>query len=194
MLAIAIGDVSGKAMKSAMTAVMTNGIIYSKMDECKSITEVMQQVNRPLYFKTGKNMFTALCLAALNIKMKELTFTNAGLHSPLLKSGSTSGVMPLHGEGDKLPLGVRQETVYKEKKQSLFPGDVLVFFTDGLPESKNIANEFYGYETLVKLLAQTDLSHLSAAQIKSVILEDIRRFSENANQHDDMTLVVLKVL
>ncbi|MCI0513691.1 SpoIIE family protein phosphatase, partial [candidate division KSB1 bacterium] len=70
---IAIGDVSGKAMKSAMTAVMTNGMIYATVVESDlAIKAIMTSLNRPLYLKTDKTMFTALCLAVINLSTREL--------------------------------------------------------------------------------------------------------------------------
>jgi ligand-binding sensor domain-containing protein len=189
---IAIGDVSGKAMKSAMTAVMTSGMIYLEADEAVSVKEIMRRVNRPLYFKTEKKVFTALCLASFNIGSSDITFSNAGLSTPLLISGGN--VSRLEGKGNKLPLGVKQDTVYLEKKQALKPGDVIVFFTDGIPESKNNRSEFYGNHRLESLLDRLDISNLTAGEIKTQIINDVKRFSQGAPQHDDMTVVVVKLL
>jgi serine phosphatase RsbU (regulator of sigma subunit)/ligand-binding sensor domain-containing protein len=191
-LGIAIGDVSGKAMQSAMTAVMTSGMIYSKVDECQSVKEIVRRVNRPLYFKTEKTVFTALCLASLDVHSKELTFTNAGLTTPLLKSGGS--ISRLKGKGNKLPLGIRLDSVYLEKKQPLTPGDLLVFFTDGVTDAKNSMDEFYRLNSLVGLLEKMDTSGLTAKEIKDKIIADVERFSGGAPQHDDMTVVVIKVL
>jgi len=190
-LGIAIGDVSGKAMKSAMTAVMTSGMIYLKAYETNSVKEIMRRVNRPLYFKTEKKVFTALCLASLDIRTKEITFTNAGLNEPLLKSAES--VSRLKGVGNKLPLGVKVDSVYLEKKQQLKPEEVLVFFTDGITEAKNPVNEFYGHDALKTLLEKMDTSLLTAKEIKEKIIADAKHFSEGASQHDDMTIVVVKV-
>ncbi|MCP4154822.1 MAG: SpoIIE family protein phosphatase [bacterium] len=191
-LGIAIGDVSGKAMKSAMTAVMTSGMIYLETDEHDSVKDIMSHVNRPLYFKTEKRVFTALCLAALNISTKELTFTNAGLNDPLLKSRGK--VTQLKSEGIKLPLGVKPDSQYKEKAYRLKTGDVLLLFTDGIPEAKDLMDEFYGADALEKLLTDLDVSGMSAAAIKDRIIAEVKLFTGAAPQHDDITLVVVKVL
>jgi serine phosphatase RsbU (regulator of sigma subunit)/ligand-binding sensor domain-containing protein len=193
ILGIAVGDVSGKAMKSAMTAVMTSGMIYSKVEEKRSVSDIMRQVNRPLFSKTDRNIFTALCLSAIDLKTRELTFTNAGLPIPLLKPRDAKTINPLRGKGEKMPLGARINTRYQEKRYSLNSGDVVVFYTDGICEAKNLENRFYGDETLATLLRETDLNALSAKEIKNRIIRDVNRFSRGAPQHDDMTVVVLKV-
>lgn len=193
-LGIAVGDVSGKAMKSAMTAVMTSGIIYSNAGDynsVNSIKEIMKRVNRPLYFKTEKNVFTALCMASLDIPKKKITFTNAGLTEPMLKSGDT--VSTLKSAGNRLPLGLRVDSTYLEKKQQLKSGDVVVFFTDGVTDAKNPRDEFYGIDTLKRLLEKTELSGLTAKGIIETIIADADGFIDGAPQHDDMTVVVVKV-
>ena len=191
---IAVGDVSGKAMKSAMTAVMTSGMIYLKTAEAGSVKEIMQRVNRPLYFKTAKNVFTALCLASIDIHSKQLTFTNAGLHEPMFKSGQTGLVTLLEGAGDKLPLGIKKDTAYLEKRKELLEGDIVVFYTDGISEAKNPADEFYGAQSLKLLLQQMETATMNAGGIKEKIIHDVRQFAASAPQHDDMTIVVVKVL
>ncbi|MCP4214598.1 MAG: SpoIIE family protein phosphatase [bacterium] len=191
-LGIAVGDVSGKAMKSAMTAVMTSGMIFMEADDSCSVKDIMTHVNRPLYFKTDKKVFTALCLACLDLQTKEITFTNAGLNDPLIKRGTK--VSALKSCGAKLPLGVKEECKYQENKHQLKSDDVLVFFTDGITESQNNGSEFYGLEALQALLEKNDLSELTAREIKEYVIADAVGFAAGAPQHDDMTVVVVKIL
>jgi len=190
---IAIGDVSGKAMESAMTAVMTSGMINAKVEPDNiSIKAMMTSLNRPMYLKTDKKMFTALCLASLDMNTKELTFTNAGLIEPLLKSGDS--VEYIGSVGLKHPLGLVEDVTYEEKKVQLKSGDNLIFLTDGIPEAQNHSRELYGDENIKSLLQKIDTSTLSAREIKEKIIEDVRRFSGTASQHDDMTVIVVKCI
>jgi len=189
---IAIGDVSGKAMKSAMTAVMTSGMIYSRVeDNVESIKEIMTKLNRPMYLKTDKTMFAALCLASLDIKTRELIFTNAGLIEPLLKSEGS--VTYIKSTEPQHPLGLVWDFNYQETTVHLKPGDILIFLTDGIPEAQNHARELYGDEMLKNLLQKMDTATLSAKAIKEKIIEDVQRFSGTAPQHDDMTIIVIKL-
>jgi len=187
---IAIGDVSGKAMQAAMTAVLSSGMLYSKVDCVASVKEIMTELNRPLYSKTDKKMFTALCLASLDIQTKEFVFTNAGLSEPLLKS--QNGAAYIESVGPRLPLGSFKDNTYLETKLQLKPFDVVVLFTDGIPEAQNHGGKFYGYDSLKDLVEKMDTFTLSAAEIKDRVISDVKRFSGGVPQHDDMTVVVIK--
>ncbi|HVO76378.1 MAG TPA: PP2C family protein-serine/threonine phosphatase, partial [Candidatus Bathyarchaeia archaeon] len=187
---IAVGDVSGKAMKAAMIAVMSSGMISSRADESFSPGKAMTHLNRPLYAKTDEHVFTALCLGALDIVGKTFTFSIAGAVDPLLKRGGSA--TQLIGTGSNLPVGAMSDTVYGESTIALGEEDVLVLISDGVADAWNSAKEFYEYERLRNLIEKMDTSHLPAREIKDRIIDDVRRFAGGARQHDDMTVVVVK--
>ncbi len=189
---IVIGDVSGKAMQAAMTAVMANGMICAKTDENLPIKEIMTRLNRPMYAKIKREMFTALCFATLDLKTRELAFTNAGLIEPLLKRGTTA--VYLEAVGCKHPLGIAKDDIYEETVLPLRSGDVLVFVTDGIVEEQNHRGEFYGEAALQKLVERLDTGHLTSAVLKTMIIAEVKRFSGITAQDDDMTVIVVKVL
>jgi len=189
---VAVGDVSGKAMQAAMTAVMTSGMVYLKAGETASVSEIISRLSRPMYLKTDKKMFTALCLASFDVPKKEMTFTNAGLIEPLLKSDQSTSF--IETVGLKHPLGFGQNVTYEEKTVQLVSGDVIVLLSDGVPEARNSSKEFYGEKRLKSLVENMDTSQLSSKEINEKIINDIRHFSGKTLQHDDMTLVVVKVL
>ncbi|MEJ2634745.1 MAG: two-component regulator propeller domain-containing protein [Calditrichia bacterium] len=189
---VAIGDVSGKAMKSAMTAVMASGMICSRTNEDLPVFEIMTRMNLPLINKTRKNVFIALCLASLDVRSRSLTFTNAGLDRPLLKTDGRADF--LESEGAKFPLGTVADTVYQEKRLSLNSGDVLILNTDGVTEARNVKRELYSEINLRRLLEGMDTASLSATQIKERIIADVRQFAGNETQNDDMTVIVVKVV
>lgn len=191
-LGIVIGDVSGKGMKSAMHAVMCSGMIASLVNENLSIKDVMTHVNKSLYSKTDRKMFTVLCFSVLDIKTNGLIFTNAGINPPLVKSNGI--VKAIESAGPKFPLGGFPKTEYKEKSYQLNPGDTLLFFSDGINEAQNKEKELYGINNVVALFEKLDTSALTAGQIKSAIFEDVKRFTANTKQSDDMTLIVIKVI
>ncbi|MEJ2635557.1 MAG: two-component regulator propeller domain-containing protein [Calditrichia bacterium] len=188
---IAIGDVSGKAMHSAITAIMTSGMINSAAEENTSVSQIMTRLNRPMILKTDKNMFTVLCLMCFDISSKSMSFTNAGLDRPLHKSGEK--VDFLEGNGPKFPLGTVADTVYQETQVKLRPGDLIVLTTDGISESQNPRKQLYGEDTLRAFLQQLDTNCLTAGEIKEQIIAEVKRFCGRASQFDDMTVVVAKV-
>jgi serine phosphatase RsbU (regulator of sigma subunit) len=177
-------------MKAAMVAVMSSGMIYSKAEEQLSTQDMMTRLNRPAYLKTEDNMFIALCLGALDIETKELTFTTAGFNSPLYKSNGS--VQFIESEGTRFPLGSFENSVYQKKDIRLKTHDVLIFFTDGISEARNQKEEFYEYDRLQNLLVKMDTHALSASEIKERIVEHVRQFMGHTPPHDDMTLIVVK--
>jgi ligand-binding sensor domain-containing protein/serine phosphatase RsbU (regulator of sigma subunit) len=189
---IAIGDVSGKAMKAAMIAVMSNGMIATKANESFSPGEALTGLNRPLYSKTGEEIYTALWLAALDVREKTFTYSNAGFLDPLLITERK--VRMIESSGPRLPLGALQDTKYEEGSIRFGAGDVMVLFTDGITEARNGEKEFYNYSSLRKLLEGIDTSAMSAKEIKARIIDDVKRFVGSAPQFDDMTVVVVKAL
>jgi serine phosphatase RsbU (regulator of sigma subunit) len=151
----------------------------------------VERVNRTMYRKTERRIFTALCLISLDTKTREVKFTNAGLNAPLIKSAGSATA--LEGRGSRFPLGSVEGAKYEETRRRLKPGEVVVFFTDGIPEARNQAKEHYGVEALRSLLTNLDTDSLSAVEIKRHIVEDVKRFAGSEPQFDDMTVVVAKV-
>jgi serine phosphatase RsbU (regulator of sigma subunit)/ligand-binding sensor domain-containing protein len=189
---IVVGDVSGKAMKAAMAAVMSDGMIYLKASESESITDILNQLNNSLYHKTDHRIFTAVCIVSLASDTNTLHFVNAGLPDPVLKRDGE--IKTLRGGGTRLPVGIVKNTVYEEDSISLRSGDVLVLLTDGITESYDQQEEFYGTGRLHRFLKECATEELPARRIVELILGDIRKFTGEINQSDDMTVVVLKVL
>lgn len=189
-LGIALADVSGKAMKAAITAVMTSGMIYRELENNESPKSILRKINRPMYAKLDNRTFTALSFAVIDTKEKELRFSNAGQAYPILKRGGN--VTALEVKGARLPLGVKEDVLYGEMAVKLKKGDLVVFYTDGIPEAKNATEEFYGFDRLKALVAGLDA--LSAREMRDRILDEVKAFTGPAPQHDDMTIVVVRVM
>ncbi len=189
---IIVGDVSGKGMKAAMTAVMTNGMLISEINEADSINSILKKVNTPLYFKTNREMFTAVCLAVININSKELTFTNAGLPGPIIKSGNK--IELIKSDGPRFPLGMMKDVDYLEKKFQLQKDDLIIFMTDGITEAQNNLKELYSEERLKDFLLKLGTNGMSSSEIKQRILNEVEKFSGKMVTQDDMTVIVIKIM
>jgi sigma-B regulation protein RsbU (phosphoserine phosphatase) len=93
--------------------------------------------------------------------------------------------------GLKLDDGQMFDAMIEEITVPLAVDDLIVFFTDGISETMNEAFDCYGETRLVKVLEQ--YSHLPFEQLRSFIFADLRSFAGAADQHDDMTMILLKV-
>lgn len=191
-LVLALGDVSGKGMTSALAAAMSSGMVHAQVRDGTSLADAMTRVNRSVRRKVERHMFTALCLAAIDPVERTLEWVNAAMCPPLLKRDGA--VVELASEGSRLPLGSFADTVYRSRKIPLLPGDVLLFFTDGVPEATDRAGTLYGYEAVRDFFAAQPTGRLTAPRIHGAFVREIARFAKGSRQHDDMTLVVVKAL
>ncbi|MCZ6679071.1 MAG: SpoIIE family protein phosphatase [Candidatus Poribacteria bacterium] len=189
-LAIALADVSGKGMRAAMTAIMTDGMLHTEAKlRWRSAGQLLSELNVGLYERTDERTFVAFCLASVNIKEKMLQFSNAGLSWPLIKRGKK--VLTI-AESSGFPLGIKADTLYEDTVIALEEEDIVVFCTDGIVETLNEKDEMYGFEGLEETVRKA--AHgLSATQFVDHILKDVEMFRGSADQYDDMTVVILKV-
>ena len=190
-LGIAIGDVSGKAMKAAITAVLTSGMVYREVGRNETPKTILRKINRPMYLKTERRMFTAMTFAVIDVRKKMLTFSNAGQMQPMLKRRSV--IQSLTVDGVRLPLGMMEDVDYHEVRVPLQPKDVIIFYTDGVPEAMNAKNEMFGFERLEAIVKESAAT-LPAKQLTASIVEKVTEFTGPTKQHDDMTVVVVRVL
>ena len=188
-LCVAVGDAAGKAMTAAMTAVMSDGMVVSRVHQPGTLADIMASLNRTLHAKVPRRMFTALSLLVLDPATRTLELANAGLCDPLLKT--SRGVEELGIAGPRYPLGRFADTVYESRTVVLGPGDVLVAFTDGLPEARTRSGDLYGYAAPRHALALLETEGMSAAEIVAAMLEDVRRCCGGTRQRDDLTIVVI---
>ena len=94
-------------------------------------------------------------------------------------------------EGDTFPLGILEEVEYLDTRISLKQGDMVVFYTDGIVEAMNPEEELFGFERLESVIqGSTDLS---AQELLDKILDQVNTFAAGADQHDDITVIIIKV-
>ena len=189
---ISIFDVSGKGLHAAMSAVFTSGAFISEARKSESPAEILSRLNSSVHRYTQRGHFVAFLLAVIDLDRRMVTFSNAGQMKPLLRKDNE--VLWLDAAGVTFPLAMMESTQYAEKTTELHRGDILVLLTDGLTEAMNVSMESYGDDRLARLVRQLAVRNLSAQQIVDAINNDIRAFVGTAPQHDDMTMVVVKVL
>ena len=92
----------------------------------------------------------------------------------------------------RLPLGMTENVEYSDLTVSLQSGDTLLFFTDGVPEAMNDKNEMFGFDRLEAILKRSTIDQ-SAKELAGKVIDHATEFTGSAKQHDDMTVVVVKV-
>ncbi len=189
LIGLVLVDVSGKGLRGAMNAVMAYGMLHEIAKIETKPNKILSRLNNGLLPLLQESMFTALNLGILNPKTKQLHYSNAGQAYPIIKRNGTVKGIELGG----LPLGILADTTYEEKIIDLHSGDYLIFYTDGLTDAMNEAEEVYGSDRFNELIRNAP-SDLSANDMIQYILNDVQKFVGESKQYDDITLIVLRCI
>lgn len=188
-LGIAIADVSGKGIPAALIMAGFRMSLLAEIRNEFAIRAVMRKVNRLLHESTDRGKFVTAFYGVLDYKNRVIIFTNAGHNPPTLVRAANGRIEYLEEGG--VALGVLAETEYDDRPIALRPGDVLVFFTDGVSEAESPTGEHYGQQRIERVVS----AHAGerAADIMAALIADVQAWSGTRGQTDDLTLVVLKV-
>jgi len=193
-LGIIIGDVSGKGTSAAFYMAEIKGIIRAMSKIYNSPKELLIKVNETLYDNIDRKTFISLIYAIIDTEKGSLVFSRAG-HCPLLyfsrKKGETQFLQP-PGLGLGLDQGEVFRRVIKEERLKIHPGDVLLFYTDGLTEARNENQEEFEEGRLAQVLFEA--KELSSAEIRRQIVDKVREFIGAERAIDDLSMVVVKVV
>ena len=160
-------------------------------------------MNQFVYRSTPASKYATFFYGQLDERRRRLRYVNAGHNAPYLLravrdsiAGSASPQPPQPLQIDELTVGgtvvgMFPEMEYEEATVELFPGDVLLAFTDGVPEAHNPQDEEFGEERLQALLRRT--AHLPAGEISARIAAEMNNWIRDAEQYDDLTFIVMKV-
>jgi phosphoserine phosphatase RsbU/P len=188
-LGIVIADVSGKGIPAALFMALSRTVIQSKAVPGKSAGEVLRDANDVIKANSASGMFVTLFLGFLNYNTREMIYANAGHYPPLLLRSKGNVLEALDVTG--IALGLAKDMNYEEHRVKLDPGDVLVLYTDGIIDARNGEDIEFGLERLKQSVIAQPLA--SANVIIGEIVKEISKFSENQEQFDDVTAIVLKV-
>ena len=185
--AIAVADAAGKGLRGAMNAVLTNGMLYEVSRYQSEAAVILSDLNAGLAPRMYGPSFIALNLAVLDETEKRINYANGGQPYPVLKRGSEV----IEIESGDLPLGSMKRVEYESTTLDLTDADFIVFHTDGLIEALNTEDEMYGTERLKALISRTP-ENLSAEEVIQYMVDDVHEFVGDAEQYDDLTIVVIK--
>ena len=190
-IGIALTDVTGKSVKAAMVAAMTNGMLHAEIRGQKEIWDspraILSQLNTALRPRLIHGMFAAMSLGILQIAEKRLILSGAGMPYPILKREEKIQEIEVSG----LPLGIMDDAEYEESSIDLEAGDLVILYSDGVIEATNKTEDMYQAERLLEVVQQAG-SDLSAQGMVDWILKDVTGFAGNVEPADDITIVVVR--
>ncbi|HZW93652.1 MAG TPA: GAF domain-containing SpoIIE family protein phosphatase [Candidatus Eremiobacteraceae bacterium] len=181
-LGLVLADVSGKGTAAALLMSATRGMLRSLAEACCTPAEVLSKLNGLLVADFPAGRFVTLVYAVLDPATRIVTFANAGhLHPLFIDNGGQHFLDTERG----LPLGLSCGD-YSETTVALSPGSRLVFYSDGITEAVNPADEEYGLVRLALHVSGHDTSAMS-------IVDDVRAFADGVGLRDDATVVFVGV-
>ena len=198
-LGVLVADVSGKGTSAAFYMAELKGVVLSLSRFHQSPRELLIEVNRILSATLDGRTFITMTYAVVDLAARRLTYARAG-HTPLVH-------VPFASEGPRTPrvlapdglvVGLQIDGIEAKfaelLEESSFPietGDLVALFTDGVTEAMNEESDLFGEERLGRTL--TEQIHLPSDDLKQRVLGDVEAFAGAAEQHDDMTIVLLRV-
>ncbi len=189
-LGFVIADVSGKGISASFVMAEVKGIFASLSKMIDSPKELLVKANDVLKNSLEKKTFVTAIYGVFDFNKGILTFARAG-HTPLYHyyEGKLESLTP-EGLGLGLDYGDMFSSTLKEMEISFNYNDIIVLFTDGIPESQNINGEEFGYEKLKSIIVE--LADKPIQQITNEIMKQVSLFAKDNSQHDDITLVIFK--
>jgi len=191
-VAIAIGDVSGKAAPAALYAALVSGILRSLAAQHPGPAAILKALNDQLQERRMDSQYVTMLFAIWNGESRTLQIANAGSVQPLLVTGSGEHRTATAIQAEGFPLGLFPNAEYEEFTVSTQPGDLIVFFSDGIVDAEDKTHAMFGSEALCSLLQDTDPQ--SAEETVNAVLHAVELFQDGADHFDDETVVVLHVL
>jgi sigma-B regulation protein RsbU (phosphoserine phosphatase) len=192
-LGVAIGDVSGKGIAAALLMASLQASLRGQTITCGAdLALMMSNVNRLVFDATPSNRYATFFYGQYSHATGLFSYVNAGHNAPVILRRSSAETHIIRLETGGPVIGLFRNSPYQQATVPLQEGDVLVGFTDGISEAMNSADEEWGEERLIPALS--DCIHKPAAEIIPEIMAGADRFVAGAPQHDDMTIVVVKLL
>ncbi len=191
-LGLVIADVSGKGVPASLIMAMCRSVLRNNAPGCSSPKEVLSKVNRQLYPDMKEDMFISIAYLVLELKENRLTLCRAGHDAPLHYIHSKDEISQLNPKG--MALGIDSGDVFDrvctDFTVSLKQGDCMVLYTDGVTEAVDNNGLEFG-------LGRMKQSILSASEdgangIINQVIEDLKDFTGDQDQYDDITMIAIK--
>jgi sigma-B regulation protein RsbU (phosphoserine phosphatase) len=192
-LLVAVGDVMGHGIGSALDMAAARAILHSRSTGCGHLGEMLAHLNDLLAADMAGHRFVTMMLCLIDPRTGAACYASAG-HDPALVYDPPTDTFTETGRGG-LPLGIDEGTLYEEQPFGpVQPGQVIVLGTDGVWDTLNPAGEFFGKEGVQQSIrAAVAGGAAKASEIAAALRRDLEAFRGDRHQRDDVTVVVLRV-
>ena len=197
-LGILIADVAGKGTSAALYMAELKGLVLSLSRHHVSPRKMLIEANQIISKHLDSRSFITMTYAVVDLRARTITCARAG-HCPMVyvpgpdAPSRTPQILTPDGMvlGLQFDLGDTFDRILEEVTLPLGRGDLFVLYTDGISEAMNAQGDCFGDQRLVDLAALN--ADLTSDDLRACILDDVHAFAGDAAQHDDMTMVLLKI-
>lgn len=188
---VVIADVSGKGIPAALYMAKVQSMIQLASNLFHSPREILIEVNKNIKNQLDKASFVTCIIALVDLKANKVKIARAG-HNPVAYS-SNGSIEFLQTKG--IGLNLTSDELFRENLEEaelpLKSSDLFVFYSDGLSEAMNLSRDEYGEKNLINLIK--NFRENNSEEIKTAMINSVNEFTSGAEQHDDITMVILKI-
>ncbi|HUK88567.1 MAG TPA: GAF domain-containing protein [Terriglobales bacterium] len=185
--AIAVGDVSGKGAPAALYAALVSGIVRLTAAREPFPAQMLAAVNSAVAGRGLESQFVSLIYAVWDDARRALHVANSGLPRPIFCHNGELHMIDVTG----LPCGMFKDSSYEEQQVLTLPGDLVVFFSDGILDAVNRKGEPFGRGAVEKIVARSWRG--SADDVVAAIFQAVGKHAHGTRPFDDQTVVALKI-
>src|ERR1700722_13896929 len=186
-MGMGVGDVSGKGAPAEISAALVSGILRSHAPIEPGPAEMLRAVNFSLGERRIEGQFVSLIYAVWDNKHRSLQVANSGLPRPLYVHDGKIEVI----KATVLPLGLFADAEYDEFTFKAKPGDMFVFFSDGILDARNKAGDMFGRTRVEKVIA--GCAEVSADCVVKSLFKAAAEHAGGEEAFDDETVVAIQV-
>jgi len=188
-LGIALGDVAGKGIPAALLmASLQASLRGQRLSGPADLAQLMTNLNFLIHEASPDNRYATFFYGELDPANRRLTYVNAGHNAPMLFRAA-GAVERMRATGPVV--GLVEGGRFEQRSVDLAPGDVLLVYSDGISEAMNVNDEEWGEEQLAA--AARAAAPCSPQELIDALFAAADRFAGGAMQHDDMTVVVVRM-
>lgn len=190
-LGFVVADVSGKGVGAAIYMAVSRTLLRAAalVNPTWSAGKIVARLNELLCLAADAGMFVTVCYGILDLKTGDLDYATAAHPQPFLVNDAGVRELP------KAPgsvVGMMEDLEYSSLQEKLAPGDVLMFFSDGVNEAMNETKELYGTERTGEFLRGAPRA--TAEELTHAVVAEVNRFAGTAPQADDITVLVVRYM
>ena len=185
-IGIAIADVAGKGLSAALLTAKLQATIRAYAEESPKISELAKRTNHVFHRDSLPNLFASMIYLEITPSFNQIKYVNAGHFPPVVINKEGLSELP---KGEPA-LGLMDNSNYSDVKIEISTNDLFIAYSDGVIESINEYNQFFGKDRFLNLLRNNQ--SLSAAELGNKILSEVDLFRSEAKANDDLSFVILK--